>query len=322
MPPRTPRLSLLPLTPNSPSALQARNRLIAVKTAKATAAIEQEGSASGWDAMQASEASAHGGSAARQYLLGLHSLRRIDKTTVEELLDAAAVAVPRLPLQRSRSFTAGGRRRSRSGSGRSVRAAPPRGLYSAPTSPIAAPRRAAPVRPQGFGVPAEAAEGSSHGGAASHTSGGSPPSNRSRSRGGGSDSRRSGSWSLPARRLLSALRSQSLPEEEGAAGSAANAAAAGAGSPAWGASSHSVITRAANAGSPHALRPLRPASAASGSGLLLSEYDIESRGDGSSVQFPAGGAAELPRASIHQGSSNVEGTTHQHDYSSSQQRAP
>lgn len=243
--------------------------------------------------MQASEASAHGGQAARRYLLALHSLRRIDETTVEELLDAAAQALPCMHLQRSRSFTAGGRRRSRSGSGRGWRAK--QGLYSAPTSPVAAAALAAPAMPRGSGAFAGAAEGSAHGGAGSFASAGTPPSHRSRSRGSGSDGRRSGSWS---QRLLSALRSQSLPEAEGAAGGAAGTPAAGADSPAWEASSRHAIARAANAGSPQALRPLRPASVASGSGLLLSEYDVESRGDSRGMQPAAGSAGELAPPAI------------------------
>lgn len=260
-----------------------------MKTAKAAAAIEQEGSASGWDALQASEASAHGGQAARQYLLGLHSLRRIDETTVEELLEAAAVQVPRLRLQRSRSFTMGGRRRSRSGSGSWRGGRSRRDLYSAPTSPMASAGLDARAMSGGFGAlvgAAGAAGGSSHAGAG----------NRSASRDSGSDGRRSGSWSLSAGRLLSALRSQSLPEEAGATCGAATTASAAGDSPARGAGSRSAIARAVNAGSPQALHPLRPVSAASGSGLLLSEYDIESQGDSRAMQPAAGSTAELEHA--------------------------
>ncbi|KAL4430842.1 hypothetical protein ABPG75_006098 [Micractinium tetrahymenae] len=297
-PPPGLRHNQLPVT-----GIMARNRLIALKTATATAAIEQEGSASGWDAMHASEASAHGGRMARDYLVGLQSLRRIDETTVEELLEEVAVVVPRMHLQRSRSFSlgGGGRRRSRSGSGSGHGGRGRRGLQSAPTSPIAKAGLAWPAMLRGLGVPAAAAGGSVHGGAGSSAGAGTPPGNRGSSRGSGSGGRRSGSWSHPAGRLLSALRSQSLPEAEAAASGAATTTAAGAGSPAWGASSRSAIARAANAGSPQALHPLHIAGAGrgSGSGLLLSEYDIESRGNSRT----AGSAAELRHSSEVQQSS-------------------
>lgn len=68
---------------------QARNRLIALKTAKASAAIQQAAEAAGASPEGAEEASEHGGERAFKYLAAMQSLRRIDATSVQELCQEA-----------------------------------------------------------------------------------------------------------------------------------------------------------------------------------------------------------------------------------------
>lgn len=80
----SPNLPLNP-TPN-PFPMQARNRLIALKAAKAAAAIQRAESMSGRSSLEAREASEHGGRRAFEYLAALQSLRHIDATSVEEIV--------------------------------------------------------------------------------------------------------------------------------------------------------------------------------------------------------------------------------------------
>lgn len=66
--------------------------MIALKAAYAAAAIHRAESVSGRSVDEALEASEHGGRRAFEYLAALQSLRHIDATSVEELLQDAASA--------------------------------------------------------------------------------------------------------------------------------------------------------------------------------------------------------------------------------------
>lgn len=66
---------------------QARNRLIALKSAQAAAAIFKTESLSGRSVEQSEEASAHGGRRAFELLTAMSSLRRINRTSLEEILE-------------------------------------------------------------------------------------------------------------------------------------------------------------------------------------------------------------------------------------------
>ena len=81
--------------------------MIALKAAHAAAAIMRAESAGGHGADEAGEASEHGGRRAYEYLAAMQSLRRIDATSVEELLqDAAAHGIS--SREGSRHGNAGG----------------------------------------------------------------------------------------------------------------------------------------------------------------------------------------------------------------------
>lgn len=82
--------------------------MIALKAAHAAAAIHRAESVTRHSAGEAAEASEHGGRRAFEYLAAMNSLRRIDATSVEELLqDAASVGICSREGSRHGSYASG-----------------------------------------------------------------------------------------------------------------------------------------------------------------------------------------------------------------------
>lgn len=87
--------------------LQARNRLIALKAAKAAAAIQEFEDAAGASDVEVGEASEHGGRRAFQYLAQLQSLRHIETASVEGILEELELSPRRSRDGREGPFSSG-----------------------------------------------------------------------------------------------------------------------------------------------------------------------------------------------------------------------